>query len=468
VSSNCSLPTSTSIATARLLPLIAIYAIFWAVWAGFAIPGLGRPTVIAASLHLVIILFIGALDRKNCVQPIDNARVYSPTNGILVIFSGAFFALTMLSKVRGDYWSYLQEWLEILDGHDPWAPNIDFNAYGPLFNALAPLCWITPLAAKLLFAFSYLFYVVWLIKDFGARRGLVALSWPVIVFWVINPFPWVEIAYYGQLDVLVALACVAAIHSQVRGKDISSGIYLALGVLVKYLPIIILPFLVFDKRRFHFRLFTSCVGLIILGVFMSVLLWGMSTFSPLVFATNRPSYNSIYELLSTVSSPLRRSGEVDRPPPPGRPDEADVSPNLSWLEKPLGFTAGLGVFTWCMVRQIGPALSGALAVLVTLLFYRAGFINYQMVPFLLLSYWAVSEWQRLKKHAVLAALLVGYFGFLAIVDFAIVFGLEGYTDYSMVVVLLKSVLGCALLGCLFQFSASRPSLLAFDAEQVKE
>jgi hypothetical protein len=121
-----------------------------------------------------------------------------------------------------------------------------------------------------------------------------------------------------------------------------------------------------------------------------------------------------------------------------------------------------------MVRQIGPALSGALAVVVTLLFYRVGFINYQMVPFLLLSYWAVSEWERLKQRSVLSALLVGYFLFLAIVDLAIVFGLEGYANYSLVVVLLKSVLCCALLGGLIQFSSHRSSLPAFGAERLKE
>jgi hypothetical protein len=435
-----------------VLTLIAIYATFWIVFAAFAIPGLGRPTVIAAILHLMIVLFIGAIDRKRCVPTVDNARAYKLTNAVLVVFSGAFLALSILSRVRGDYWSYLQEWLGILAGRNPWAPSLDFNAYGPLFNALAPLLWITPLAPKLLLSFAYLAYVVWLIKGFGARQGLIALSWPVVVFWIVNPFPWVEIAYYGQFDVLVALACVAAIHGHERGKNVFSGICLAIGVLLKYLPIVILPFLLLDKQRFHFRLFLSCAVLIISGLFISFLVWGTSTFSPLMFAATRPSYNSIYELLSAASSPLHRAAEVVRPPQPAAGD----STNFAWLEKPLGLTAGLGVFTWCMVRQIRPALSGALAILITLLFYREGFINYQMVPFFLLSYWAVSEWKQLKTQSVLGALLVGYFVLLAIVDIAIVFGLEGYANYSMVVVLLKSLLGFAVVGGLIRFSASRP------------
>ena len=39
-----------------------------------------------------------------------------------------------------------------------------------------------------------------------------------------------------------------------------------------------------------------------------------------------------------------------------------------------------------------------------------------MVPFLLISYWVVSEWEQLREHSVLAALLVGYFGVLTILE----------------------------------------------------
>jgi hypothetical protein len=124
-------------------------------------------------------------------------------------------------------------------------------------------------------------------------------------------------------------------------------------------------------------------------------------------------------------------------------------------------TAWLGMFVWCIVRQTGPALSAALAVLVTLLFYRVGYINYQMVLYFLVSYWAVSEWEVLKKHTVLAALLVSYFGLLGIVDIGIWLELEGYGNYSMSVVLLKFLVGCALLASLIRFSAcTAPGSLA--------
>jgi hypothetical protein len=395
---------------------------------------------IAMILHLGVVLFIQSIDRKHRLLFLPRADLY--TNIVLIAFAAAFLALTILSGVHGDYTAYLLEWKVILAGHIPWGSR-PINAYGPLFNVLAPLVWVNPLANKLLFAFSYLLYVVWLIKDFAPRRALIALPWPWLVFWLLNPFPWVQIAYFGYFDVLVALACVAAIHSLVGGKDGVSGIYLAFGILLKYMPIVILPFLVFSERRFRFRVLSFCVGVVIFGLSVSVLIWGRSTFWPLLFAATRSSHWSIYDVLASAHSPLRLFWD---------------SPNvdsLDWLEKPFLVTAGLGVFAWCVLHRTGPALSAALAVLVTLLFYRVGFIHYHMVVLFLISYWAVSAWQQLVERSVLAAVLAGYFGLLALLDlihWSVNFDTGGII-YSSIVV-FKFLLGCALLVVLARVSAT--------------
>jgi hypothetical protein len=396
---------------------------------------------IATILHLGIVLFIQSIDRKYRLLLLPRTDLY--TNIILIAFAAAFFALTILSGVRGDYTAYLLEWKVVLAGGSPWLSR-PINAYGPLFNVLAPLVWLNPLANKLLFAFCYLLYVVWLIKDFAPQRGLLALSSPWLLFWLLNPFPWVEIAYLGYFDVVVALLCVAAVHSLVGNKDGLSGTYLAFGILLKYMPIVIFPFLVFSERRFHFRVVSFCVGVVIFGFGVSVLIWGRSTFSPLLFAATRPSHYSIYDVLTSTHSPLRIFWDSPK---------VDV---LDWLEKALLVTAGLVVFAWCMLRRTGPALSAALAVLVTLLFYRVGFINYQMVLLFLISYLVVSEWQLLSEHSVLVALLGGYFGLLALLEvvhwseFTPTF-YTGDIIYSSIVV-FKFFLGCALLVVLAQVS----------------
>jgi hypothetical protein len=391
--------------------------------------------LLAAALHLVIVLFICGIDRKHRGRFPDATRPHSHANAALVVFSAAFLALTVFSGAHGDYNSYLDEWIVVLGGGDPWRGLLfnvyPFNAYGPLFNVMAPLVWINPLTNKVLFAFCYLVYVIWLIKDFAPRQGFVALSWPSIGLWLLNPFPWQQIAYLGYFDVLVSLACVAAVHSLVGRKDGASGTYLGLGILLKYIPIVILPFLVFSERRFHFRLLSFCVGVVILGLIVSVLIWGTSTFFPLTLAATRSSAWSIYVVLASTHSPLRPFLN---------------SPTVDWLEKPLLLTAGLATFAWCILRQIEPALSCTLAILVTLLFYRVGYANYQMLLFSLISYWAVSNWAQIRARSVLAVLLVGYFGLLAITEFVLMSGSVGSIFYSNIAFMLfRFLLGCALL-----------------------
>ena len=387
--------------------------------------------LIATILHLVIVLFIVGSERKYSLLLGNSSKPDSRTNFVLIVFSAAFLALTALSPTRGDYPAYLGMWKGVLGGRDPWLDT--GNAYGPLFNVLSPLVWINPRANKLFFAFSYLAYLIWLVKDFAPRRGLVALSWPLSGLWLLNPFPWAEIAYFGYFDVLVALACVAAVHNVNRRKDGISGTYLALGILLKYMPIVILPFLVFGERRLHFRLFSFCVVVFGFGLIVSVLIWGMSTFLPIALAATRDSHWSVYDALRFLSD----SSNLD---------------TFVWLERPLLVTTGLGMFVWCVLRRTGPALSAVLAVSVTLLFYRAGYINYQMVPFLLILYWVFSEWQQL--HPVLVALLGGYFGLLTILEFPHWGFFPEFTGnlYSNIVI-FKFLLGCALLVGLVQSSS---------------
>jgi len=398
--------------------------------------------LIATILHLIIVLFIGGSDRKHGLLFGNTSRADSLTNFILIAFSAAFLALTALSLTHGDYRAYLGQWMAVLGGRDPWLFETSLayrNAYGPLFNVLAPLVWISLFANKLLFAFSYVAYVIWLVKDFAPRRKLVALSWPWLSLWLLNPFPWVEIAYFGYFDVLVALACVAAVHNVIARKDGVSGTYLALGILLKYMPIVILPFLVCGERRLHIRLLSLCLGVVVFGLVISALIWGTSTFSPLTLAATRHSHWSIYDALAETQS-LRLLWSSSNSDP------------LVWLERPLVVTAGLGVFAWCMLRRTGPALSAVLAILATLLFYRVGYINYQMVPFLLILYWVCSEWQELTEHSVLVALVGGYFGLLAIFELAHWSEFIGDMPYSNIV-MFQFFLGFALLIGLIQFSA---------------
>src|SRR5262245_13078825 len=368
----------------RPLPLIAIYVAICMVWANIAhhlpftiINAAYTPTIVsgeaaipikyyvdrwnmvaaavplAVILHLVIVLFIGKMDRVKPGFSLKPGASDSLVNVALIVFSAAFLALTVLSADRWDYTSYLGQWTDVLEGRDPWndARKSNPNAYGPLFNLMAPLVYCNLLTNKVLFAFAYLVYIVWLIKDFGPRRGFEVSSCPWLLFLLLNPFPWWQIAYLGYFDVLVGLTCVAAVHWRICNKYWLSGACLGLGVLLKFIPFVILPFLAFNGRRVHFRLILSCLGIIVLGAIGSILAWGTSTFKPLTLAATREAVWSIYILANSSHSPLRLFWD---------------SPNSQLFAEPILIIAGLGTYMWCVRRQTEPALSAALAVLVTL------------------------------------------------------------------------------------------------------
>jgi hypothetical protein len=394
--------------------------------------GIATAVPIALLLHFILVLLIKRIDHKNRVRLTKGSRVVC-VNAVLMTFAAAFLAATVVNSVHADYPGYLDEWRAVLAGRNPWlheTPQRAFNAYGPLFNALAPLVWLNPLANKLLFAFAYLAYMIWLLKDFAPHRGAAVLSWPWLLLWLLNPFPWVEIAYLGYSDVLVALACVAAVHSLVERKDGASGTCLALGTLLKFLPIVILPFLAFSERRLHARLLVVFLGLVIFGFALSLLLWGMLTFSPLTFAATRYPYWSIYEVFTPT-----RFGSLD------------------WLEKPILVIGGLGLFAWCQLYRTEPAFSAVLAVSITLLFYRLGYINYHMVPFFLITYWLASRWKQFARHSAAAVVVAVYFGFLAIADI-LHWSIGTYTVGSSLIV-CKFVLGFAMFIFLLTFAMPR-------------
>ena len=394
---------------------------------------------IALILHFIIVLLVRSIGRKHKGRYPESTNANERAVDILLIaFSAAFLSVTAITGILADYDAYVILWTSILNERNPWSWNFTgyelINAYGPLFNVLAPMISFNPLFNKLLFAFSYLLYIIWLIKKHGPRCGFDALSYPCFGLLLFNLFPWVQIAYLGYFDVLVGLACVASVHSLVRQKDSVSGTYLALGILLKFMPIVILPFLAFHGRRFHFRLVGYCVAVVAVGFFVSIVIWGTSTFAPLAFAATRSSFWSIYDVMNSTHSPLRAIWDT---------------PHAEVLEKPLLLTAGSLLFAWCAFRQIEPSLSATVAILVTMLFYRVSFVNYHMVFLCLVYYWTVSQWHWFSRKIGWSTVLICYFNFLALAGIYYI----RHIPYSPLVIdLLQFVLDCAMMAGLLWFS----------------
>jgi uncharacterized membrane protein len=247
------------------------------------------------------------------------------------------------------------------------------NAYGPLFNVFALPALLNPLLPKLLFAAAYLVYAIWLIKDACAGSDTQIGSWPARVCWFFVPYSWIEIARFGHFDVLVGLLCAAAIAARIRNRDLLSGTALGCGVLLKFMPVVLLPFLILDRWRPRLRLLAAAVATISLGLGVSFLIWGPSTFRPLLFAARRSTHHlSIYRFLNGRYSPLKW---LD--PHPGVDQAAPVILSLALF------------WAWYTARKqaMNPARAAVLAILVTLLFYQVGFAQYHMVLLVLASYW---------------------------------------------------------------------------------
>lgn len=324
-------------------------------------------------------------------------------NLTLVLLSAAFMAVTVQHGIVQDYHLYRGMWLAVRKGHDPWFMvdgvfgHYPLNAYGPLFNILAIFDYIHPLLPKLGFAWAYLLFAVGTIKaGRGAGRGVVATA--AILAWFWNPYVWVELAHYGHFDVLVGLFCVAAVEARVRRRDVGAGVPIALGVLLKYMPTVLIPFLVIDRGRFRFRLLFVASAVILLGLGASVAVWGPAVFRPIAFAAGRSSeYLSIFRYLRGVYSPITEAGawQLDR-----------------WAG-PVLLVALLRAWSWSRLRGTEPASAAVLAILTTLLFYQVGFPQYQMVLFVLASYWIKRTWHLLTHHRLLITSLACYFAWIA-------------------------------------------------------
>ena len=87
------------------------------------------------------------------------------------------------------------------------------------------------------------------------------------------------------------------------------------------------------------------------------------------------------------------------------------------------------------------------AVLVTLLFYQVGFPQYQMVLFVLATYWAVRYRAVIRNRAFLWIAMVCYFGWISVFDL-----IDFFVEIDRHLIpqwagLLTFLLGCVLLTC---------------------
>lgn len=398
--------------------------------------------LIAIFLHLTIVLLLRRFDRRASAGQTEAERAAGRRTSLwLAVLALGFLAVTVVFGPVHDYYYFLNMWYEVEQGHDPWflvaGANgvVPLNAYGPLFNLLTGPFWVNPLAPKLLFAYAYILFAIGEIKCFTASHRPSAWSLAILtaLFW--NPFPWIEIAIRGHFDILVALLCLGAIRARVTGRDCVSGICLALGVLLKFLPVVLLPFLALDRGRIRPRFVVTALGAIALGLGLSYWLWGATMFSPLTFAATRKSnFLSIFYFLRGRFSPLNLFLAFT---------------NCDKLAPFVLFVALLRAWQWYRTGQRGIEHACVVAVVVTAIFYHTGFPQYHMVPFVLGLSWALRYWELLRDRPARIIAVASYFGWLAVFEFYYLFvNDDSVAAYWFVV---QEIVGLPmfLIGCAF-------------------
>ncbi len=352
-------------------------------------------------LHLALVLLALATDRGAGGPTIPGGRGRAWR---LSAFSACFLLVTVLSGPRHDYAAFVEIWDAMRRGEGPWyvAAHLGYslNAYGPLFNALAPPAWWNPLAPKLLFSSAYLAFVTAFVRARETPEGGPPSRRATA--WLVGPFCWVEVAYFGHFDVLVAIACALAVSYRRRDRDVASGVALGVGFLLKFLPLAVLPFLAFGRPRVRVRLLGAAALVMAAGMAFGWMVWGDPVFGPLGFARARPSaLASVFRFLRGAYSPLRLVTDV---------------PDLDRYSGPAMLAAGAAVFLACQVRKAPPETAAVVSVLTALMFYQVGFPQYQILLFLLLSTWCRTHAGLLSARPWLGLIIDGYLGWFTAFD----------------------------------------------------
>jgi hypothetical protein len=358
-------------------------------WRNFRNAGL-----IAAAFYGIILILIDWLIK------------HASMRAWMVSFAAVFLAMTVLWGPRQDYVAHLKIWDEVNVGHDPWwiqpESGIVLNAYGPLFEALAPLAWLNPLGPKILFAFVYLIYAVWIMKL--AEESHSKTDWyPFWAFaWLANPFFWLEIAFYGHFDVLAAIFVVSSFAAFRHSRSIIAGSLIGLGFLLKFVPAVLAPFLAIEFRdgiRIRWRFAMAALCLIAGGMAIAWGIWGKSVFRPLAFVSTRgSSLLSVWRYLKGTHSPLAQAGLS--------------APDLDRFATPVLLLALGLLWAFTTIRRTERIHACLIAMIATLAFYRVGFVQYQMFVFLMLPIWYFRHKESIEGRLLLKLSLGAYIAWI--------------------------------------------------------
>jgi hypothetical protein len=228
---------------------------------------------------------------------------------LLAVVIALLLFLAYRTGARHDYGLYyLKQWKTVLTGENPWSDfDVIENAYGPFQNLFAWCSSVHILLPKLLFASATA--VVALISSFLPlglpEQTSLAQRVYLFAFSLLSPYCLIIVFIFGHNDVVpassMALAVILLVSFRSPALRIASGGLLALGVLSKFYPVVILPWLSFRRQSLDWAFLSGFAGTFALLLAFFYKLWGQTMLTPLLFAGSRESKHlSIFSFVRNV------------------------------------------------------------------------------------------------------------------------------------------------------------------------
>ena len=266
--------------------------------------GIEIDSTLSGILAIAILFFNALFFSRLLVELILNieslrSKILASLFRYILPLSLALTSVVFATGGRFDYASYKLQWNLILTGANPWGfiEGGMVNAYGYVFNFMAPLYLINSLVPKLVFVLLLIYFCWQLASRLSANERFLPH------FLCINPFTISTLAVYGFVDgmcsMLLGLALLDIGHKSLR-LSFQSGIFLSLSFLTKFYTIVAFPLFLGTSHRSK-SMASFVKGFLLTSSFiilLSFILWGDAIVKPLLFAQGRdPSFLTLWKYI---------------------------------------------------------------------------------------------------------------------------------------------------------------------------
>lgn len=331
------------------------------------------------------------------INLLSNKKIWIIT--ILVIIAN--YLLAFVSPPLHDYLFYQNDWDKISNG------EFITTTYGPIYYLLAFLYKIHPKLPHLLSLTSWALSSCYILNLFLYKnfRQKLILIW-ILLF--INPLFIFYISYYGSIDGFLISFLLFGIVFYDKRQHLKSSIMLSLGILLKLIPLFIIPFLLFRQKKNHFLLLVYLTIFIFFGFLISYIFFDINFVTNFSLQAHRLSVTlSFFRFLRGDFSPIHLFS---------------ANPNLDFISIYLIIGSLLFLFFIHIKYNFNYLISTALALTLTLSLHIVGNHQYYIsliYVFIFLIYKNSQINFILKKHWVKVLTLPIFISLIPLIEFLI-------------------------------------------------